>query len=47
VEIVYIIPTLNEEAHLSGTLDSVIVQTGEREIIVVDGGSRYETLEIA
>ena len=39
MEIVYIIPTLNEEAHLSGTLDSVIVQTGEREIIVVDGGA--------
>ena len=47
MEIAYIIPTLNEEAHLSGTLDSVIVQTGEKEIIVVDGGSHDETLEIA
>ena len=47
MEIAYIIPTLNEEAHLSGTLDSVIAQTGEKEIIVVDGGSHDETLEIA
>ena len=47
MEIAYIIPTLNEEAHLRGTLDSVIIQTGEKEIIVVDGGSHDETLEIA
>ena len=47
METACIIPTLNEEAHLSGTLDSIIVQTGEKEIIVVDGGSHDETLEIA
>ena len=47
MEIAYIIPTLNEEAYLSRTLDSVIAQTGEKKIIVVDGGSHDETLEIA
>ena len=47
MEIAYIIPTLNEEAHLGGTLDSVIVQAGEKEIIVVDAGSQDGTIEVA
>ncbi len=41
-----IIPTLNEEDALAGTLDS-IEGGGLREVIVVDGGSSDRTAEIA
>lgn len=42
-----IIPTLNEERALPATLARVFAQTGECEIIVVDGGSTDRTREIA
>lgn len=42
-----IIPTLNEEKVLEKTLASVKKELGENEIIVVDGGSKDNTLEIA
>jgi rSAM/selenodomain-associated transferase 2 len=43
----YIIPTLNEAENLSATLGRVADQNGEKEIIVVDGGSSDNTIEIA
>ncbi len=43
----YIIPTLNEEAALERTLQSVISQEGEKEIVIADGGSVDQTLAIA
>ena len=42
-----IIPTLNEQNALPKTLKSVLNQTGEHEIIVVDGGSSDDTVRIA
>lgn len=39
-----IIPTINEEKALPPTLDQVFLQTGEYEVIVVDGGSTDNTL---
>lgn len=45
-----VIPTLNAEAHLAGTLSSLVTAAVEglvREVIVVDGGSSDRTLEIA
>lgn len=43
----YIIPTLNEANKLSATLSRVDGQSGNKEIIVVDGGSADDTVEIA
>ena len=43
----YIIPTLNEEGTLDGTLDSIDNQAGDKEVIIADGGSNDKTLEIA
>ncbi len=43
----YIIPTLNEEGSLADTLKSVQSQSGKKEIIIVDGGSSDNTLNIA
>lgn len=43
----YIIPTLNEEESLGRTLESVYSQSGEKEVIVADGGSTDNTLSIA
>jgi len=43
----YIIPTLNEEDALSESLKSIKAQTGDKEIIIADGGSADTTLEIA
>lgn len=42
-----IIPTLNEEKALPLTLRHVLVQAGDYEVIVVDGGSIDRTCEIA
>ncbi len=42
-----IIPTLNEEKALPATLDWLLQQPGNYEVIVVDGGSHDRTFEIA
>ena len=42
-----IIPTLNEEASLPALLEAIRQQETESEVIVVDGGSRDRTLEVA
>ena len=42
-----IIPTYNEEKALPGTLTQLSSQTGNYELIVVDGGSTDRTCEIA
>lgn len=42
-----IIPTLNEEKIIAGTLDALAKLKGEFEIIVVDGGSSDRTIEAA
>ena len=42
-----IISTLNEEASLPALLDAIRQQETESEVIVVDGGSRDRTLEVA
>jgi len=42
-----IIPTLNEERSLPGLLDAIHQQGAEHEVIVVDGGSRDRTREVA
>jgi rSAM/selenodomain-associated transferase 2 len=39
-----IIPTLNEEAQISKTLDNIATQKGELEVIVADGGSVDNTI---
>ncbi len=43
----YIIPTLNEEDALPATLRSIRDQPGDKEILIIDGGSNDATLEIA
>ena len=42
-----IIPTLNEEVSLPGTLQSLLAAKGEVEVIVVDGQSSDSTAQIA
>lgn len=42
-----IIPTFNEQRALPATLSSVFAQSGDYEVIIVDGGSMDKTLAIA
>ncbi len=42
-----IIPTLNEEKVLKKTIESVLIQPNKLEIIISDGGSTDNTLNIA
>ena len=42
-----IVPTLNEAAQISETLDALQAVAGEKEIFVVDGGSEDETVALA
>ena len=42
-----IIPTLNEAAYIEATLASVLEQSEDVEVIVVDGGSEDETVALA
>ncbi|HIG78415.1 MAG TPA: glycosyltransferase, partial [Cycloclasticus sp.] len=47
-DISIIIPTLNEEGVLGGTLQSLkVIQRQGAEVIIVDGGSVDATLDIA
>ena len=46
-EISIIIPTLNEEESLAGTLDSICGQEIGKEILIADGGSSDDTRKIA
>lgn len=41
-----IIPVLNEEKHISSALENIERLNGEKEIIVIDGGSSDNTAEI-
>src|SRR5258708_34974915 len=43
----FIIPTLNEGKIIEETLESLLLYTGEKEIIVSDGHSSDKTVEIA
>lgn len=47
MKISIIIPCLNEEGYIEKTLDHVLGLPGNHEVIVVDGGSRDRTREIA
>jgi rSAM/selenodomain-associated transferase 2 len=42
-----VIPALNEERALPGTLEALLRQEGDFEVILVDGGSQDRTWEIA
>lgn len=42
-----IVPTLNEEAHIVETIRGLQQLSGEKEIIVVDGGSSDQTVPLA
>ncbi len=42
-----IVPTLNEEGRLAGTLRALQELSGDKEILVADGGSDDRTVEIA
>jgi len=42
-----VIPTLNEEKSIGGTLDSIPEELGDYEVIIVDGNSPDRTREIA
>ena len=42
-----IIPALNEETRIGGTLRALLALSGEKEILLADGGSEDQTVEIA
>jgi rSAM/selenodomain-associated transferase 2 len=42
-----IIPTLNEEKHINGCIESILSERAGCEIIVADGGSTDRTIELA
>jgi rSAM/selenodomain-associated transferase 2 len=42
-----VVPTLNEETWIGGTLRTLQELSGEKEILVADGGSEDRTIEIA
>lgn len=42
-----IIPTINEEKVLAGTLENILHHGKQVEVVVVDGGSRDETVSVA
>ncbi len=42
-----IVPALNEEALIGGTLRALLALSGEKEILVADGGSEDLTVEVA
>lgn len=41
-----VIPALNEASYLGRTMDSVAIQTGPLEVLVVDGGSSDGTVDV-
>ncbi len=45
--ITIIVPTLNEETQIGSTLRALQALSGEKEILVADGGSEDQTVEIA
>jgi rSAM/selenodomain-associated transferase 2 len=42
-----IVPTLNEEAEVAGTIAALQALRGDKEILIADGGSTDRTIEIA
>lgn len=42
-----IVPALNEEAHLPATISALQQLKGEKEILIVDGGSSDDTVRVA
>jgi glycosyltransferase involved in cell wall biosynthesis len=44
---VFVIPCLNEEAVIGGTLDNLLALPGDNRILVIDDGSDDRTAEIA
>ena len=47
MKISIIIPTLNEEKYIKKALDHILLISGNFEIIIVDGGSKDQTLQTA
>ena len=46
VKVCVVVPTLNEQSHIRKCIDSLIAQTYPVEILVMDGGSTDETLNL-
>src|SRR5437763_6689509 len=47
MSVTIIVPTLNEEAHITATLNALQQFSGDNEILVVDGGSTDATIRLA